>query len=83
MKIKADTDREAVLLTLDQLSQTMEVMHQVVSRLKRSVELAEAKSAPGSNESTDLPQSPSDKAAHAEQPQVSPVISRKRRVTLH
>lgn len=82
MKIKANTDREAVLLTLDQLSQTMEVMHQVVSRLKRSVELAEAKPA-SSNESTDLRQSPSDKGARAEQPQVSPVISRKRTVTLH
>jgi hypothetical protein len=37
-KIKAEAEKEAVLLALDQLSQTMEVMRQVVGRLKRSIE---------------------------------------------
>ncbi|MGQ9425404.1 hypothetical protein ACXYTJ_07040 [Gilvimarinus sp. F26214L] len=45
MKPKTEADREAVLMALDQLSQTMEVMSQVVSRLKRSVEQAEANAA--------------------------------------
>lgn len=43
---KTDADKEAVLLTLDQLSQTMDVMRQVVSRLKRSVEEAETTQVP-------------------------------------
>ncbi|MEX1033534.1 MAG: hypothetical protein WDZ30_09250 [Cellvibrionaceae bacterium] len=42
MKTKTEADKEAVLLALDQLSQTMDVMRQVVARLKRSVEQAEA-----------------------------------------
>ncbi|MCW8196182.1 hypothetical protein F6455_15420 [Proteobacteria bacterium 005FR1] len=47
-KIKAEADKEAVLLALDQLSQTMDVMRKVVGRLKRSIEetSAEQLSAP-------------------------------------
>lgn len=37
---KFAADKEAILMALDQLSQTMEVMAKVVSRLKRSVEQA-------------------------------------------
>ena len=37
---KFAADKEAILMALDQLSQTMEVMGQVVSRLRRSVEQA-------------------------------------------
>ena len=33
-------NKEAILIALDQLSQTMEVMSQVVARLKRTVEQA-------------------------------------------
>lgn len=43
--MKNDKDKEAVLLTLDQLSQTMDVMRQVVRRLKRSIEAGENTSA--------------------------------------
>ena len=38
---KFAADKEAILVALDQLSQTMEVMGQVVTRLKRSVTQAE------------------------------------------
>lgn len=37
---KYSADKEAILVALDQLSQTMAVMSQVVARLKRSVEQA-------------------------------------------
>jgi hypothetical protein len=37
---KTETDKETVLLALDQLSQTMDVMRQVVTRLKHRVEQA-------------------------------------------
>lgn len=83
MKIKADTDRETVLLTLDQLSQTMDVMRQVVSRLKRSVELAEAKPALGAKDTAGAQQSADDQGGRADQPEVSPVLSRKSSVTVH
>jgi hypothetical protein len=56
-KIKAEAEKEAVLLALDQLSQTMDVMRQVVGRLKRSIESAEpppkGKAQPRPQESTD------------------------------
>lgn len=42
MPKKAETDKEAVLLALDQLSQTMDVMRKVVGRLKRSIEESSA-----------------------------------------
>ncbi len=35
------SDKEAILIALDQLSQTMDVMSQVVARLKRTVEQAQ------------------------------------------
>ncbi len=38
---KFAADKDAILMALDQLSQTMEVMGHVVSRLKRSVEQAQ------------------------------------------
>lgn len=37
-KSQSATDKEAILVALDQLNQTMEVMAQVVARLKRTVE---------------------------------------------
>lgn len=40
-KIKTEADKEAVLVALDQLSQTMDVMRQVVGRLKHSIESAQ------------------------------------------
>jgi hypothetical protein len=41
-KIKAEAEKEAVLLALDQLSQTMDVMRQVVGRLRRNIEQTES-----------------------------------------
>lgn len=38
---KFAADKEAILTALDQLSQTMDVMGQVIARLKRSVEQAQ------------------------------------------
>lgn len=42
MKAKTDAEKEAVLTTLEQLSQTMEAMNQVIHRLKRRVEAVES-----------------------------------------
>lgn len=39
-KIKSDADKQAIAMALDQLSQTMEVMQQILHRLKRSVDQA-------------------------------------------
>lgn len=44
MKAKTDAEKEAVLTTLEQLSQTMEAMNQVINRLKRRVEAVESAS---------------------------------------
>lgn len=38
MKAKTDAEKEAVLTTLEQLSQTMEAMNQVIHRLRQRVE---------------------------------------------
>ena len=39
-KNKSDADKQAIDMALDQLNQTMEVMQQIVRRLRRSVEQA-------------------------------------------
>ena len=38
---RVSADKEAILVALDQLSQTMEVMAQVINRLKRTVQQAQ------------------------------------------
>lgn len=42
MKAKSDVETEAVLSTLEQLSQTMEAMNRVIHRLKQRVEAVQA-----------------------------------------
>lgn len=42
MKAKRDVDTDAVLSTLEQLSQTMEAMNQVIHRLKQRVEAVQS-----------------------------------------
>lgn len=67
-KSNTDAEKEAVLMALDQLSQTMDVMRNVVVRLKHQVEESESgqrsRRKSGKQEKTDAEaaEKPSDKA---------------------
>lgn len=41
---KSNVDQEAICQALEQLEQSMDIIHQIVKRLQRSVRLAQAKS---------------------------------------
>jgi regulator of replication initiation timing len=69
-KIKAEADKEAVLLALDQLSQTMDVMRKVVGRLKRSIEETSAEQLSTSSKKSKQDQSLAEEELEHEKPGV-------------
>lgn len=81
-KSNIDAEKEAVLMALDQLSQTVDVMHDVVARLKYRVEADEGAHASVSSGQGSGPSSKSHKHKRKgnETPQSS---TRQKPVVLH